>query len=376
MTEREIPTGWIKTTLGEVADFSQGFQVSTDFQYSEQKEGFVRFVRIVDYTNEGETPRYIENPNRCFVNEDDLVMIRYGSQTAGKIVRWIAGVIANNTFQIKPQESIDKDWIYWFLRQNSIYQFLNKDQSSSTMPAITFTQVGKLEISIPPFPEQQAIASMLSAFDDKIELLREQNETLEQMGQELFKEWFGRYSPDRPEELSEGWRVGKITEIINREIISYKCTKKDLDEKGTTQIFDQWETGIYWYTNREPDFIASRENPVLLFTNHTCNYRFVDYSFCAIQNVIPYRWKWWYDEYFLYFMTKWSITFIEYKWHRPDFEVKDFIIPTVEKAQEFSKIAKPLLEKISDNNIQIKSLSKTRDTLLPKLMSGEVRVEF
>jgi type I restriction enzyme S subunit len=75
-------------------------------------------------------------------------------------------------------------------------------------------------------------------------------------------------------------------------------------------------------------------------------------------------------------MTKGSITFIEYKGHWPDFEAKDFIIPPIEVAQKFSKIAKPILEKISDNNSQIQSLARTRDELLPKLMSGEVRVKF
>jgi type I restriction enzyme S subunit len=68
-------------------------------------------------------------------------------------------------------------------------------------------------------------------------------------------------------------------------------------------------------------------------------------------------------------MTKGSITFIEYKGHWPDFEAKDFIIPTVEIAQDFSKLAKPILTKISDNNSQIQTLIRTRDTLLPKLMS-------
>ena len=91
--------------------------------------------------------------------------------------------------------------------------------------------------------------------------------------------------------------------------------------------------------------------------------------------MLPYRGKNGYDEYFLYFLTKGSITFIEYKGHWPDFEAKDFIIPPVELAREYSNIAKPILEKISSNNSQIQSLSKTRDELLPRLMSGEVRVE-
>jgi type I restriction enzyme, S subunit len=54
---------------------------------------------------------------------------------------------------------------------------------------------------------------MLSSFDDKIELLREQNETLEKIAQTVFQEWFGKYSPERPEELPEEWRVGKLGEF-------------------------------------------------------------------------------------------------------------------------------------------------------------------
>lgn len=204
--------------------------------------------------------------------------------------------------------------------------------------------------------------------------MREQNKILEEMGQTIFKEWFGKYGVD--DELPEGWRVGKIIEIIKREPVSYKCNKKDLDPTGKTPIIDQGSNALYGYTSREPDFIATKENPVIVFTNHTCNYWFIDYSFCAIQNVLPYRGKDGYDEYFLYFMTKGSITFIEYKGHWPDFEAKDFVIPSAEIAQKFSKLAKPILEKISDNNSQIHSLARNRDELLPKLMSGAVRVDF
>jgi restriction modification system DNA specificity subunit len=68
------------------------------------------------------------------------------------------------------------------------------------------------KLHLPPLPEQQAIAAVLSSFDDKIELLRAENQTLEQMGQELFKERFGKWKIG--DDLPEGWRVGKLGEII------------------------------------------------------------------------------------------------------------------------------------------------------------------
>jgi type I restriction enzyme S subunit len=78
----------------------------------------------------------------------------------------------------------------------------------------------------PPLSEQQAIASLLSSFDDKIKLLREQNKTLETLGQTIFQEWFGKYSVD--DELPDGWRVGKLGEV--GQIICGKTPSKENQE--------------------------------------------------------------------------------------------------------------------------------------------------
>ena len=278
-------------------------------------------------------------------------------------------------YRVLNHDKLDNKYLYYYFLSPYFQNiFAMWSWAWSTRAYLWITDQRKLPIILPPLPEQKAIAGVLSAFDDKIELLRAENQTLEEMGQTLFKEWFGKCKVW--DELPDGWKVGKITEIIKRESVSYKCDKDDLDKDWTTPIIDQWTTWLYWYTKREPDFIASKENPVIVFTNHTCNFWFIDYPFCAIQNVLPYRWTNWYNERFLYFMTKWSISFIEYKWHRPNFVAIDFIIPPVDLADKFWEIAKTILNKISYNKEEIKKLSETRDQLLPKLMSWEVRVEF
>jgi type I restriction enzyme S subunit len=73
-------------------------------------------------------------------------------------------------------------------------------------------------------------------------------------------------------------------------------------------------------------------------------------------------------------MTLGRVTFIEYKGHWPDFEQKEYLIPTPELANKFAEVVKPLQYKIWNNNSQIQTLSTLRDTFLPKLMKGEVRV--
>ena len=391
-----IPEWWRETTLARIVTFSQWFQISTDYQSEELKEWFVRFVRIVDYTNTNETPRYIENPNRCFVNMDDLVMIRYWSQTAWKIVRGISGVIANNTFQVIPQIELDKNWLFWYLKQERIYEFLNKDQSSSTMPAITFSQVGKLEILLPPLHEQRAIADMLSSLDAKIELLREQNETLEKTAQTIFHEWFGQYSIESVEKLPEGWRVGKLGEVI------------DIRWGGTpsTTNHDFWDWDISWtspkdLSNSKEVFLLQTENKItiewlkqisswllpiwtlLLSSRAPIWYLALTNIEVAInQGYIAFvEWNYFWNK-FMYLWLKSNMqtvlnsangsTFLEIS--KSSFRNIEVVIPEKNTINEFEARVNPMFEKILSNLLQIKSLSKTRDTLLLKLMSGEVRI--
>ena len=376
------PSGWVETTLGEIVKTNLS-SISRDYPFDE-----ILYLDTGSITeNRIESLQKIKTkdaPSRAkrILQPNDIVYsnVRPVQKHFGVIENPQDNLVASTGFTTITT-NIDKafpKFIYYLISQDSAINFFQQiaEHSTSAYPSIRPEHIESFVINLPPLLEQRAIAGVLSAFDDKIELLREQNKTLEASAQAIFGEWFGKYSPDRPEDLPEGWRVGKIGEIIQRFSIPYKCTKSDLEPKGKTKIFDQGTSGLYGYTSRQPDFEASKENPVILFTNHTCNYWFVDYSFCAIQNVIPYRGKDNYDVYFLYFMTKGSIEFIEYKGHWPDFEAKDFIIPPANLAEKFSKFSKPILEKISENNSQIQTLSTFRDTLLPRLMRREVRVGF
>ncbi len=127
-------------TLSSIASYSQGIQVAPEEQEMVPSNGYIRFIRIIDHTNNSEPPRFIKDPGKkYFVNENDIVMIRYGSQTAGKVTRGISGVIANNMFKVNVDENIiDKSYLFRFLSLDSVYDYLRGTQSSSTMPAITF----------------------------------------------------------------------------------------------------------------------------------------------------------------------------------------------------------------------------------------------
>jgi len=155
------------TELKEIVDFSQGIQVDISKQSPVKKDGFVRFLRIVDFVKDNEPPRYIKNPGSRYVkNDGDLVMIRYGASAAGKVFLIYNGAIANNMFQIKLiTKELDIKFLYYYLSQTKIYNFLNSNGGSSTMPAITFGQIGAVKIPIPSLAEQERIVGILDKFE-------------------------------------------------------------------------------------------------------------------------------------------------------------------------------------------------------------------
>jgi type I restriction enzyme S subunit len=205
------PSDWVETALGKVVEISSG--------KSRPK-------------NHGLFPVYGGNgilgyaDNFNFENET-VIIGRVGAYCGCVYFEKEQFWLSDNALGIKSNEKSDIKFLYYFL----INQNLNKKAIGGAQPLLTQGILKQIEIILPPLPEQQAIASVLSAFDDKIELLREQNKTLEEIGQTIYQEWFGKYSVDRPEDLPEGWRIGKITEIIKKESISYRCDKKDLDPK-------------------------------------------------------------------------------------------------------------------------------------------------
>ncbi|RDV23984.1 restriction endonuclease subunit S [Alteromonas aestuariivivens] len=165
-----VPNGWRNCHLEKLASFSQGVQVDVDSQFENPSQGMVRFLRIMDFVNPNEKPRYVKNPGaKFFVTETDLSMVRYGSAGAGDLVRGLSGIIANNLFRVIPNEQkLLKDYLWVFLRQPKIKHFLFGSSTSSTMPAVSFKLVGKVPVLLPPLPEQRKIAKILSTWDKAI----------------------------------------------------------------------------------------------------------------------------------------------------------------------------------------------------------------
>lgn len=156
-----------KANFEDIATFSQGIQVDVNKQYYEPFDNCVPFLRIVDFVNDNEPPRYIEKPNDKYIKkENEMIMIRYGASAAGKVFINKYGAIANNMFKInlKENKNINLKYLMYYLSQNKIYNLLNSF-GKSTMPAINFGFLGKLNIDIPSIEEQDRIVNILDKFE-------------------------------------------------------------------------------------------------------------------------------------------------------------------------------------------------------------------
>ncbi len=155
--------GWEKTALGDVCNFSQGIQVAMKLQIeTKSHEGQVRFLRIVDFTQGNEMPRYIENPGEKYmVSDNDISLVRYGAST-GFVCKGLRGAIANNLFRVVPKEnSLANEYLYYFLRAPVFQGEIKKAMGGAAMPAISFGLVKGIEISIPSNSTQRYIVEKL-----------------------------------------------------------------------------------------------------------------------------------------------------------------------------------------------------------------------
>ena len=178
--------------LGDVCKLKQGFQVPLDKQTNSKMDGYVRFIRIVDYTQNTEDIRFVEDNSKFYyVEEDDVVMIRYGA--AGEVGRGINGVIANNMFLIEPQNNIDKNYLYWFLKWKKTKQTLLSHSSSTTMPAINFKTVNDLNLRLYDISRQKNIVQRLDEIQNIINLRKQQLKQLDELVKARFVEMFGEW---------------------------------------------------------------------------------------------------------------------------------------------------------------------------------------
>ncbi|WP_433692834.1 restriction endonuclease subunit S [Herbaspirillum seropedicae] len=292
------------------------------------------------------------------------------------------------------------EYVGYYLRSPKFRQAMLALSTMSTRASLNNEMIGRLTISYPSLNCQMRIGEVLKTLDDRITLLRETNQTLEAIAQALFQSWFVDFDPVRaksegrvPEEMDEataalfpdsfemselgeiprGWLVMSIGEIVNRPKIRKRYVKDQVSRYGNHPVFEQGASLLLGFHNEDPACLASPKQPLFIFGDHTCVTKLSCEPFDVSQNVILLEgiernsaWT--------YYAIQGKQLFEEYRRHWMELVVKRTVIASADLCETFANIAVPLHLKMEANTKQMYSLMELRDTLLPRLISGQLRL--
>ena len=402
---------WIKCT---VADACSSIDYGLTASASDNPVG-PRFLRITDIVQGhivwDSVPYVEQNVGKKYrLHDGDIVLARTGASTGASayVKSPPPAVFASYLVRLQATPEFDALFLAYYLKSTYFLDFIHSILGDkSAQPNASASTMTKAPFCAPKdIKEQRRIAHILGTLDDKIENNRKTAKTLEAMAQAIFKSWFVDFDPVRakmagesrdsickrlkltPEildlfpdrlvdselgEIPEGWHNKAISEIVKRVSVGTKYDTKKVFEIGKVPVLDQGKSGIIGYHNGTPDIHASPTNPIIIFANHTCYMRLIPYDFSVIQNVLPFYGDG-VDTIWAYFATRDKISFSEYKGHWPDFILEPVIVPSKALTTYFRTIISDLISAIFVADAMNEPISKTRDTLLPKLISGELRV--
>lgn len=296
--------------------------------------------------------------------------------------------ISDNALSAKAIGKNNTKYLFYLLKNLDLNQFAE----GSSHPLLTQKLLKSVGTKAALNPnEQKSIASVLSCLDDKIDLLHRQNKTLESMAETLFRQWF-------IEEAQEDWPETTIGEVFTLNGGSTPSTKND----------DFWDGDISWTSPRdlsgsESIFLMSTERKItslglkrissgllpvrtlLMSSRAPIGYLAItDIPVAINQGYIAIRESSHYHSEYMYLWCKLNMEIIKKSGNgsvfqeisKSSFRDLTFIEPPKEKVLSFNELTRDLFEKNRLNTKQIRRLEKLRNTLLPKLMSGDVRVEY
>jgi type I restriction enzyme, S subunit len=319
----------------------------------------------------------------------DLIMTTRGS--IGKVAlfdcKYPLGLINAQMLILRSDEKVlNQQFLYYLFCDNHFQARLKGYSSGAAQPQIPIKDLREIEISLPPLPIQKKTSSILSAYDDLIENNTRRIAILEEMAQMIFQEWFVNFRfpghgkvkmVDSPlGKIPEGWEVKKVGDILQNIGRRKKIKKQEFSSEGQFPIVDQSADFIGGYTD---DFNAVNDEPLplIVFGDHTRVLKFIDFPFVCgadgTQLLYP-SYKEISPEYFYFSLCQIDLSNFGYARHFKFLKEKFILIPEKDLLQQFQKFAFNALKKISLLKTKNKTLSQTRDLLLPKLISGELDV--
>jgi type I restriction enzyme S subunit len=393
---------WKETTLTDLCtEISYGYTES-----AKQEKVGPKFLRItdiasgrLDWANVPYCPITDSNFDKYKLLPGDIVIARTGATTGANytIKETDPKDVVFASYLIRYKINIKKANPYFIgqiLQSSNWKDYVDAIAGGSAQPGANAKQLGSFDILLPPLPEQTAIASILSSLDDKIDLLHRQNATLEKMAETLFRQWF-------VEEAKDEWEITQLKHVTDiaigrtpprKEFKWFSTNPMDIKwisikDLGNNGIFIN-NTSEYLTQNAVKEFnipIIPKDTVVLSFKMTVGRVAITSQDMLSNEAIAHFKFnkKTSFTKEYLYLFLKTykydtlgSTSSIVTAINSAMIKELEIMIPDSLTMNNFKNTTEPLFNKIKSNQSQIRTLTALRDTLLPKLMSGEVRVEY
>lgn len=395
-----LPKGWKETRLDEIVDITSSKRIF----YSEYVDFGIAFYRSKEIIEKQKgnsistelfitKEKYNEIKNNFGVPvKDDLLLTSVGTLGIPYLVKEneIFYFKDGNLTWFRNYKGLEPEFLYFYILSPVGKKRLNEMTIGSTQSALTISGLKKLKLELPPLDEQKQIANILSSFDKKIELLKEQNQTLETMAQTIFKEWFvdfnypnatGEMIDSEMGEIPKGWKIFKLGEVASL------FAGGDKPDNTTDIKTDLNKIPVYSNGIRNEGLYGFTDIPKILKESVTISARGTIGYVCLrtepyvpivrLISIIPIK-QYMSNIYLYLWLKKEKISgygSTQQQLTIPVFKERKIILPPYELMEVFSQKIDSLYNKRKHNFEQIQTLEETRDSLLPKLMSGKIRLK-
>lgn len=364
--------GWRECRLGDLCEITRGASPRPIHEWI--SDIGTPWVKISDATSTNSrfiesTKEFIKSEGENYsvvVDEGDLILSNSATPGLPRFLK-IRACIHDGWLLFRNVKNLDKLYLYYLL-------IADREKYVQLGNGSIFTNL-KTEILkehtflLPPLPEQKVIAEVLSSLDDKIDLLTRQNKTLEDLAQTYFRKWF-------VEDASEDWEEKRLGEIIT---INYgKALPERERVSGNIPVYSSaGATGWHnHYLVNSCGIVIGRKGTIGTIYWVSEPFYCIDTAFY----ITPKDSK--YDLIFIYYLLQ-TLNLHELNedsavpgLNRNTVYSQEILVPRDELVDKFLILANTVMLKIQTNITQIRTLQKLRDTLLPKLISGEVRVKM
>jgi type I restriction enzyme S subunit len=408
---------WKPYQLYSLAEWINGMAFR-DINFSSKGLPVIKIAEIKNGLS-GQT-KYTEDKYdlKYFVENGDMLFCWSGQPETSIGTYWWRsneGWLNQHIFKVLPKEEIvRKDYFYYILQAlNPRFVQIARNKQTTGLGHVTKKDLENIEVRIPEFDEQKAIAKILSSLDDKIELNRQMNATLEAMARALFKAWFVDFEPvranmeNRPSEsaspeiaklfpcefendIPKGWRIGTLNDISfnHRQNVNPTEVETETAYVGLEHIPRKSLALTDWGKSDKAESTKSsfKTNDILFGKLRPYFHKVVVSPIDGICStdilVIRPKQDFHFGQTLITFSSDEIIQYADRlsngakmprtSWS--DLAKFEIVIPSKQVSEEFSKFASSMAEKIKLNIRENKKLAEIRDSLLPRLISGKIRV--